>query len=286
MSGRVRTGVDDSRLARLAFMAMASTVLSLHAHPDDEVMLTGELLAKANAQGLRTVVIYGTRGEAGESGLDLGRETLGERRAAEARAACALLGVDRVEFLDYVDSGMAGTPSNDHADAFSAADPAVVAGNVAELVADEDLLAVVGYDANGTYGHPDHLQVHRVAHALASLARVPWLLDATYHREYLAGLPDADGRLDPGYASAEADLTHFVQGEEWFRAKMEGVKCHASQVRKGTSRKRKPRRTIDGWRARHGTEWFIVRSPTGATDLGRLAAVLEPKDGWPGPLTR
>lgn len=267
-------------------MATASTILSLHAHPDDEVMLTGELLAKANAKGLRTVVVYGTRGEAGETGLDLGRETLGQRRATEARAACAVLGVDRVEFLDYVDSGMAGTPTNDQADAFCAADPAVVAATVAELVSDEDLLAVVGYDQNGTYGHPDHLQVHRVAHALASLLPVPWLLDATYHREYLAGLPDSDGRLDPGYASAEAELTHFVQGEEWFRAKMDGVKCHSSQARKGTSRASKPRRTIDGWRARHGTEWFIAHSPTGATDYGLLADVLEPKDAWPGPLTR
>ncbi len=279
-------------MARLAAMAAssthvrASTILSLHAHPDDEVMLTGELLAKANAQGLRTVVVYGTRGEAGETGLDLGEETLGQRRATEARAACDVLGVDRVEFLDYVDSGMAGTPSNEHPSAFGAADPAVVAASVAELVADEELLAVVGYDANGTYGHPDHIQVHRVAHALAPMIDVPWLLDATYNREYLAGLPDSDGRLDPGYASAEAELTHFVQGEEWFRAKMNGVKCHTSQARKGTSRQNKPRRTIDGWRARHGTEWFITRSSTGTTDLGRLVEVLEPKDAWAGPLTR
>ncbi len=267
-------------------MTNSTTLLSLHAHPDDEVMLTGELLAKANARGLRTVVVYGSRGDAGKTGLDLGDETLGQRRETEARAACDVLGVDRVEFLDHLDSGMAGDPENDHPDAFSRADPEVVAARVAELLADERLLAVVGYDANGTYGHPDHIQVYRVAHALADHLAVPWLLDATYNREYLAGLPDSDGRLDPGYASAEAELTHFVQGEEWFRAKMNGVKCHTSQARKGTSRQNKPRRTIDGWRARHGTEWFITRSSTGTTDLGRLVEVLEPKDAWAGPLTR
>ena len=262
------------------------TLVSLHAHPDDEVMLTGELLAKANARGLRTVVVYGTQGEAGETGLDLGGETLGQRRAQEARAACAVLGVDRVEFLDHVDSGMAGTPTNHDPAAFSRADPVAVAQQVAELLADEHLLAVVGYDANGTYGHPDHVQVHRVAHTLADGLAVPWLLDATYNREYLAGLPDSDGSLDPAYASSVDDLTHFVQGKEWFRAKMDGVKCHNSQARRGTSRETRPRRTIDGWRARFGTEWFIARSPVGASDLGALATVLEPKADWPGPLTR
>lgn len=249
-------------------------------------MLTGELLAKASARSLRTVVVYGTRGEAGETDVELGTETLGDRRAREARAACDQLGVDRVEFLDHIDSGMAGTDTNADPQAFSNADPGAVAARIAELVADESLLAVVGYDANGTYGHPDHLQVHRVAVALAEQLAVPWLLDATYNREYLAGLPGSDGSLDPGFAAAEADLTHFVQGEEWFHAKMEGVKCHTSQGRQGKRRSEQPRRTIDTWRARFGTEWFIARSPIGATDLGALAAVLEPKADWPGPLTR
>lgn len=267
-------------------MTTSTTLLSLHAHPDDEVMLTGELLAKANAAGLRTVVVYGSRGDAGKTGLDLGQETLGQRREAEAREACAVLGVDRVEFLDHLDSGMAGDPENDHPDAFSLADPEEVAGRLAELLADEDLFAVVGYDANGTYGHPDHIQVHHVAVALAERLAVPWLLDATYNREYLANLPDADGSLDPGFASAEAELTHFVQGEPWFRAKMDGIKCHRSQA-SGTPRRDKgPRRTIDHWRARNGTEWFITRSLSGATDLGPLGEVLEPKGDWPGPLVR
>ena len=156
---------------------------------------------------------------------------------------------------------------------------------IAELVADEDVWAVVGYDVNGTYGHPDHLQVHRVAHTVAPGLGVPWLLDATYNREYLASLPDSDGTARPRPTPRPvADLTHFVQGEEWFRAKMEGIKCHRSQGTRPRPKDR-PRRTIDGWRTRFGTEWFIVRSPTGATDLGALAEVLEPKEAWPGPLT-
>lgn len=276
---------------------MADTILSLHAHPDDEVMLTGELLAKANANGIRTIVVYGTRGDAGETGLELGEQPLGERREAEAREACAEIGVDRIEFLGHLDSGMAGTEANHDPGAFCNADPERVVDQLVELMADEDLLAVVGYDANGTYRHPDHLQVHRVAHAFAARIDVPWLLDATYNREYMAALPDSDGVIDPDYASAETDLTHFVQGEEWFRAKMEGVKRHVSQARprkrsagsrddSGEQPQPQQKRGIDHWRARNGTEWFIARSPTGATDLGPLAAVLEPKHTWPGPLTR
>jgi LmbE family N-acetylglucosaminyl deacetylase len=264
----------------------ATTLLCLHAHPDDEVMLTGQLLAKASSRGLRTVVVYGSRGDAGVTGLDLGDEPLGQRREREAREACAVLGVDRVEFLDHLDSGMAGTPTNAEPAAFSNADPADVAEAVAAVVADERLLAVVGYDANGTYGHPDHVQVHRVAETLAAGLSAPWLLDATYNREYLASLPDADGTLDLDYASSVVDLTHFVQGEAWFRAKMDGVKCHRSQASGTPRREGGPRRGIDWWRTRFGTEWFITRSPVGATDLGALATVLEPKGAWAGPLVR
>ncbi|MDH4146713.1 MAG: PIG-L family deacetylase [Acidimicrobiia bacterium] len=263
-------------------MSHPPTLVCLHAHPDDEAMLTGATLAKAASLGLRTVVVYGTAGDAGEIRVDLGGEPLGERRAREATAACAELGVARVEFLGYRDSGMAGTPTNDHPDAFCNAPTETALARLVELVDGEVPFAVVGYDANGTYGHPDHLQVHRLAHALAAHLGAPWLLDATYDREYLAGLPDSDGSLDPTFASTRADLTHFVQGEPWFRAKMEAIKCHGSQV---SSDPKRPRRRIDGWRTRFGTEWFIARSGAGATDLGPLAALFEPKASWPGPLS-
>lgn len=258
-----------------------ATLLCLHAHPDDEAMLTGQLLAKAGSAGMRTIVVYGTRGEAGEARDELDTETLGQRRSREAMAACGELGVARVEFLDYVDSGMAGTSTNSHSSAFSNADAEAVADEIANLLVGEELLAIVGYDANGTYGHPDHLQVHAVAHALTRQLSVPWVLDATYHREYLAGLPESDGTLDTTFASSDAELTHFVQGEAWFRAKMEAVKRHNSQApRKGSPR---PRRGIDRWRSRYGTEWFIARSPLGGSDLGPLADVLELKAAWHGP---
>src|SRR3546814_5912329 len=92
-----------------------ATLVSFHAHPDDESIGTGGTLAKAAAAGHRTVLVFGTRGEHGEVDdgfLDAG-ETLADRRVVETHRSAEILGVSRVEFLGYVDSGMMGTPEND-----------------------------------------------------------------------------------------------------------------------------------------------------------------------------
>ncbi len=254
-------------------------VLFIHAHPDDECILTGATLAKAAKAGLRTIVAYGTRGDAGETNADLGGQTLGERRVAEAEAACADLGVARVEWLPYADSGMAGTETTSNPDAFSNAEPAKVAAELAALLGDENVVAVIGYDVNGTYGHPDHMQVHHVANAAVGELHADWVLQATYNREYLAALPDADGTLDPNFAAAEADLTHFVEGEEWLLAKISATANHQSQVPEDWDSENPD---IEGFKTRFGTEWFIAHSPTGASELGVLEPVLQPKDEWTG----
>ena len=251
----------------------------IHAHPDDECILTGATLAKAADAGLRTIVVYGTRGDAGETNADLGEETLGERRVREAEAACADLGVARIEWLPYADSGMAGTETTANPEAFSNADPVAVAMVIAERLADEDVAAVIGYDVNGTYGHPDHIQVHHVANAAVVTMNSDWVLQATYNREYLAALPDADGTLDPHFAAAEADLTHFVAGEQWLLAKVSATANHQSQVPDDWDSENPD---LEGFRTRFGTEWFIADSPTGASDLGILEPVLEPKQAWSG----
>jgi LmbE family N-acetylglucosaminyl deacetylase len=246
----------------------------VHAHPDDECMLTGATLAKAASLEIRTIVVYGSRGDAGETNAELDGETLGDRRVGEAEAACAELGVSRVEWLPYADSGMANTATTKHPDAFSNQPPERLAMELATLLADERIIAVVGYDANGTYGHPDHLQVHHVAHAAASALGAAWVLDATYNREYIAGLPDSDGSLDLTFAAAEADLTHYVTGDEWLRAKLSALSNHLSQIPADWDRK-KP--DMDGFRNRFGTEWYIATPRNGITDLGILHQLLEPK---------
>ncbi len=146
-----------------------------------------------------------------------------------------------------------------------------------EQFADEHIAVIVGYDNNGTYGHPDHKQVHAVAHAAAAVLQAEWVLDVTYNREYLAQLPDADGTLDPHFAAAEADLTHFVDGDDWFAIKLEALMNHTSQTPDDMDPDDLP---IENLRARFGTEWFIATAYDGATDLGVLTDLLTPKADW------
>lgn len=260
----------------------APTLLFLQAHPDDECVLTGATMAKAASLGFRTIVVYGTRGDAGETNKDLAGEALGDRRIREATAACAELGVARIEWLPYADSGMAGTETTENPDAFSNADPAEVAVEVVALMNDESLHAIVGYDSNGTYGHPDHIQVHRVAHAMAGLEAAPWVLDATYNREYLAGLPDSDGSLDPNFAAGEAELTHFVEGEEWLHAKIGALANHLSQVPDDWDTENPD---VEGFRQRFGTEWFITTPTKADVSFESLAPLFDPKELWTSPWT-
>jgi LmbE family N-acetylglucosaminyl deacetylase len=257
------------------------SLLFIHAHPDDESILTGSVLAKAADLGLRTIVAYGTRGDAGETNLDLGNESLADRRISEAEAACTELDVARVEWLAYDDSGMDGTDTTKNLDAFCNADPDAVAAELGLLFADENILAIIGYDKNGTYGHPDHKQVHHVSHAAAAELGSGWVLDVTYNREYLAKLPDADGTLDLGFAAAEADLTHFVEGDELFERKMKALMNHTSQVPDDVNTEDPP---VERFKSRFGTEWFIATAYNGTTELGLLADLLQPKADWVSPL--
>ncbi len=107
-----------------------ATVVFVHAHPDDEAIATGGTMAKMADQGHRVVLVTATRGELGElpdGGLDPG-ESLTERRMAELDRACRILGVSRQVYLDYLDSGMAGEPTNDRAGSFASADIDEAAG--------------------------------------------------------------------------------------------------------------------------------------------------------------
>lgn len=259
--------------ARVTTPLGSPALVFLHAHPDDESILSGATLAKASAVGLRTVVVFGTRGDAGETKLDLGGESLGERRVREAEAACAALRVDRVEWLAHHDSGMAGSETTGNPAAFSNQPVEAVVAELQHLLAGEHIVAFIGYDANGTYGHPDHLQVHRVAHAAGPVLGAEWVVEVTWNRDHFARLPGSDGSNDPNFASAEADLTHFVSGDEWSEAKFAALMNHRSQVPDDVD---VDNPDIEGLRARFGIEWFLARPLVGSADLGHLGRVLEP----------
>ncbi len=162
-----------------------ATIVSLHAHPDDEALLTGGWLAQRAAAGDRVVLVFATDGAAGLADERYRPDSLGRVRRAEAAASATALGAARVVWLGHADSGMAGGPS---AGARRFADVPVedAARAVAALLDEEGAETVTGYDAHGGYGHPDHVHVHRVARRAQALAASrPRLLEATLDRTWL-----------------------------------------------------------------------------------------------------
>lgn len=162
-----------------------STIVFLHAHPDDETSQTAGMMALASRAGHRVVTVFATDGDHGERPEHLGPDgDLVEHRRGEARAAAAVLGVARIDWLGYRDSGMTGWEQNDHPLSLHSADVDEAAARVARICDREDADVLVGYDHHGNYGHPDHIAVHRIARRAAELAaRRPRLMEATTNRD-------------------------------------------------------------------------------------------------------
>jgi mycothiol conjugate amidase Mca len=153
-------------------------LLAVHAHPDDEAIGTGGILAHYSGEGRRVALVCATRGEEGEIvdltiDQDEARPRLAEIREAELRCACDALGVSDLSFLNYRDSGMAGTPENEHPEAFCRADFAEATGRLVRIIRELRPEVVVTYDEKGGYGHPDHIMAHRVTVAAFDAAGDP-----------------------------------------------------------------------------------------------------------------
>ena len=162
----------------------------VHAHPDDEALATGGTLARYSAEGARTVLVTCTLGEAGEiSDPSLATtENLGKVRERELAEAVDALGIGRFVQLGYRDSGMIGTPENDHSESFAQADFDEVVGRLVALIREERPQVLVTYDERGGYGHPDHIRAHQ-----AALAAFESAGDSAYRPEL--GAPHAAARL-------------------------------------------------------------------------------------------
>lgn len=128
-----------------------ATLVFFHAHPDDEAIATAGTMLKASEAGHRVVLVVATGGELGEvpQGLLDEGETLGQRRKAEVHAAAEILGIQRVEFLGYHDSGMEGDPSNDDPDCFWQADVDTAADQLCQIIQDENTDVLTIYDPHG-----------------------------------------------------------------------------------------------------------------------------------------
>lgn len=249
-----------------------------HAHPDDEAMLTAGTMAALAAAGHRVVLVTATRGEHGEvveGVLDQG-EALGDRRVRELDEASEALGVSRLEFLGYVDSGMMGTPTNDAPESFWQADIDEAAGRLARILEEERASTLVVYDDHGSYGHPDHIQVHRVGVRAAELAGTPIVYEAVMDRDRIvaqiklareSGLPDVPSTEDepdedlgvPGHL-----ITTRVDVGPWVAAKRRAMALHRSQIPADSFLFTMP----DEWfAAAFGTEEFIRRhAPDGTVE--------------------
>jgi LmbE family N-acetylglucosaminyl deacetylase len=254
---------------------MPGTLVSFHAHPDDEALLVAGTLAKAAAEGHRVVVVVATKGEAGltdEAHAADGR--LGERRMAELQASADLLGVSRVEWLGYADSGLA--PNEVQVDppglvCFVRADPDEAADRLAGILREERADVLTTYDANGGYGHRDHVAVHDIGARAAALAGTPVVLEATVPRDLLLkGVrlatkvyrfpPEFDPTSFERAFSPRLAITHRIDVRRFADAKRASMRAHASQAAGGTGD-----RTLDAfvrlprplYRQVFGHEWFI-----------------------------
>jgi LmbE family N-acetylglucosaminyl deacetylase len=244
-----------------------ATAVFFHAHPDDESIATAGTMAGLSAAGHRVVLITATRGELGEvpDGFLAPGETLAHRRALELEAACAVLGVARHEYLGYGDSGMAGEDSNNDPGCFWQADVDEAAERLAAILRAEKADVLTAYDEHGNYGHPDHIQVHRVGLRAGELAGVPRVFMATVNRDnLLALLETADGAalvatqderpsIDT-LGEPEARITTAVDVSAFLDRKRRAMEAHASQISETSFFLSMP---AEAFAAVWGTEWYI-----------------------------
>jgi LmbE family N-acetylglucosaminyl deacetylase len=257
------------------------TLVAFHAHPDDEALLTAGTMARAATEGHRVVLAVATDGGSGlvGSGVLTGGESLAERRLGELRRSATVLGCSRIELLGYADSGLDGTEGGP--EAFATADVDEAASRLAKLLVEEEADVLTVYDPAGGYGHPDHVQVHRVGTRAAELAGTPVVLEATVPRDLIARAVKAVGtvyRYPPEFDptsferafSPGADITHRVDVRRYAVRKRVAMAAHASQATAdGGDRTLAAfgRLPMPVFREVFGHEWFVERGrPAGRLD--------------------
>jgi N-acetyl-1-D-myo-inositol-2-amino-2-deoxy-alpha-D-glucopyranoside deacetylase len=235
-------------------------LLLVHAHPDDETIASGATMARYTAEGAQVTLLTCTLGEEGEvlvPELELLRagqaDQLGGYRIGELSSAMSRLGVTDQRFLGgagrFRDSGMMGTPANEHPRAFwrASAEPAVfeAAVNAAvEVIHEVRPQVVVTYDSNGEYGHPDHIMAHRVA--TAAVERTPETVTKLYwtctprsmlrrgfealkssRSSYFVGVERVE---DLPFGVDDEVVTTAIDARAHAAAKLAALRAHATQI--------------------------------------------------------
>lgn len=264
---------------------MANLVF-FHAHPDDEAISTGGVMALSSDQGHRVTLVVATRGEMGEpvEGVLAAGELLGDRREQELRNSADILGVETVEFLGYRDSGMVGEPSNDDPACFWQADLEEASGRLAAILQRAEADILIGYDPHGVYGHPDHVKVHLVGARAAELAGVDRVLWATANRTMILRAAEEgafgedelneDERVDRDqFGMPEEELTHAIDVSAVLDRKRASLMAHASQINEDSFFLAMP---DEQFAMAFGTEWLVdaARYQTSRTRQGGFATTL------------
>jgi len=263
----------------------------VHAHPDDETLTTGATMARYAAEGAaRLTLVTCTRGEKGEvigplAHLEGDEDALAEHRTAELAEAMSRLGVTDHRFLGadagarFRDSGMvwgehgrAVVPPDVAPDAFAAQPAALVAEHLVRVIEEVRPHVLVTYDAEGGYGHPDHVQAHRVA--LAAVAASGWQVEQLLAVASPVSLHEAGVRrlrslgLEAGSAPwppvvvPDTAVTHRVSAPGFVAAKAAALRSHATQV--VVREDRSAYALSNGvWHDLVGTEWFTSLQPDG-----------------------
>jgi LmbE family N-acetylglucosaminyl deacetylase len=258
-----------------------STLVCFHAHPDDEALSTGGLMAKAAAAGHRVLVVAATRGERGEPqpGVLTDGEELSQRRMDELAESCRALGAEPPRFLGYEDSGMMGEPTNDNPSCFWRADLDEAARRLTDILDEVEADVLTIYDDHGLYGHPDHIQVHRVGLRAAELAGIDNVYEATVNRdramESMADMPEALEDEGPsideieGFGVAEDDLSYMVDVSAHLGAKRKAMAVHRSQIPEDSWFLAMPE---ERYSVIFALEWYAVpgRTGTGGPELVEL----------------
>lgn len=239
-------------------------LLLVHAHPDDETINNGATMAKYAAEGVRVTLVTCTRGEEGEVlVVDLAHlastqsDQLGTHRETELAAAMDFLGVSDHRFLGapdrkWRDSGMMGTEPNNRSDVFWQADLDDAAAELVKVIREIKPQVLVTYDEFGGYGHPDHIQAHRVAMRAAELAAdsnhgagQPWEISKIYWntmprsviqagidkmKEIGSDFFGAESADDLPFAKPDELVTTLIDGSQYVDAKMAAMKAHETQI--------------------------------------------------------
>ena len=241
-------------------------LLLVHAHPDDETIGSGATMAKYVAEGVQVTLVTCTLGEEGEIIGDEHahraahmEDSLGEHREIELANAMARLGVTDHRLLGgagrYRDSGMIGTPDNDDPTCFWRADLLTAATDLVSIIRETRPQVLITYDDFGGYGHPDHIQAHRVAHYAVALAAsstfrpdlgagwdVPKIYWIAFPKSVLrdgilalkaAGESEGFAAMDPDdspFACDDELVTTVVDGSAFIDNKMAAMREHATQI--------------------------------------------------------